>query len=162
MNEMRALLWRNMRRWDGFLALGFGSGLAPKAPGTFGTLVAVPLGVLLSLTPLAVHLVLLVLAFILGVVVCERVGKRLGVSDHGAMVWDEFVGYWVAIAALPNQWPWLLAAFVVFRFFDILKPWPIRPLEKHFGGGFGVMIDDVAAGILTVAILWPVSYWLLV
>lgn len=160
MDEMRAALWRAVRQWDGFLALGFGSGLAPKAPGTFGTLAAIPLGVLLSLAPLTIHLLLLAAAFLLGVLVCDRVGKRLGVSDHGAMVWDEFVGYWVAIAMLPAQWPWFLAAFVVFRFFDILKPWPIRPVEKAFGGGFGVMLDDVVAGLLTLLILWPLSHWL--
>ena len=160
MDEMRAALWRAVRQWDGFLALGFGSGLAPKAPGTFGTLAAIPLGVLLSLAPLTIHLLLLAAAFLLGVLVCDLVGKRLGVSDHGAMVWDEFVGYWVAIAMLPAQWPWFLAAFVVFRFFDILKPWPIRPVEKAFGGGFGVMLDDVVAGLLTLLILWPLSHWL--
>lgn len=160
MDEIRAALWRSVRQWDGLIALGFGSGLVPKAPGTFGTLAAVPFGVLLAYTPMLLHLALLGAAFLLGILVCERVGKRLGVSDHGAMVWDEFVGYWIAILLLPAEWPWLLAAFVVFRFFDILKPWPIRPLEKAFGGGLGVMLDDVAAGLLTLAILWPASRWL--
>lgn len=160
MDEMRAALWRSVRQWDGFLALGFGSGLAPKAPGTFGTLAAVPFGVLLSLAPMPVYLLLLVAAFLLGVLVCDRVGKRLGVSDHGAMVWDEFVGYWIAIVMLPAQWPWFLAAFVVFRFFDILKPWPIRTVEKAFGGGLGVMLDDVVAGLLTLLVLWPLAHWL--
>lgn len=160
MDELRAALWRSVRQWDGFIALGFGSGLAPKAPGTFGTLAAIPFGLLLSLTPMPVHLALLGAAFALGVLVCDRVGKRLGVSDHGAMVWDEFVGYWIAIVLLPVQWPWWLAAFVVFRFFDILKPWPIRPLEKAFDGVLGVMLDDVAAGLLTLLILWPLAKWL--
>ena len=150
---MRGLLWQNLRRWDGFLALGFGSGLAPRAPGTFGTLVAVPLAVALKQLPVTGQLAVIVLAFLLGVWICDRVGKRLGVTDHGAMVWDEFVGYWLAVLLVPGSWPWLLAGFVLFRFFDILKPWPIRVLEKRLPGGLGVMFDDVIAGVMAGAVL---------
>ena len=150
---MRGLLWQNLRRWDGFLALGFGSGLAPRAPGTFGTLVAVPLAVALKQLPVAGQLAVIFAAFLLGVWICDRVGRRLGVTDHGAMVWDEFVGYWLAVLLVPGSWPWLLAGFLLFRFFDILKPWPIRALEKRLPGGLGVMFDDVIAGVMAGAVL---------
>jgi phosphatidylglycerophosphatase A len=137
----------------GFLAFGFGSGLSPLAPGTMGTLVAVPFAIALkSLDPLWYGAILL-LAFVLGVVLCGRVSKYLGVHDHGAIVWDEIVGYWLAVALLPNQWQWFLAAFALFRFFDILKPWPIHQLDKKISGGFGIMIDDVVAGLYTLALL---------
>lgn len=157
---LRAELWRNLRTWDGFLAFGFGSGLAPKAPGTFGTLVAVPLAVLLKDLPMAAYGAVLLAALLLGAFVCERVGRRLGVTDHGAMVWDEFVGYWVAVALVPAHWTWLLAGFVLFRVFDILKPWPVKALERRLPGGWGVMLDDVAAGLMTLAILWLAAWWL--
>ena len=150
---MRAALYRNVWRWDGFLALGFGSGLAPIAPGTAGTLVAVPLAWVLKDLPLAGYLGLLALFLVLGAWVCGRVGERIGVTDHGALVWDEFVGYWLAVALVPRHWGWLLAGFVVFRVLDILKPWPIRALERRVPGGWGVMLDDVLAGLMTAALL---------
>lgn len=153
-DPVRAALFRNVWRWDGFLALGFGSGLAPFAPGTAGTLAAVPLAWVLKELPLTAYLGLLVLFLVLGAWVCGRVGSRIGVTDHGALVWDEFVGYWLAVAFVPRQWTWLLAGFVVFRLLDILKPWPIRALERRVPGGWGVMLDDVLAGVLTVILLW--------
>ena len=73
--------------------------------------------------------------------------------DHGGIVWDEMVGYWLTAAFIPLQWPWLLAAFVLFRIFDILKPWPIRQLDKKVGGGFGIMIDDVVAALFAILLL---------
>ncbi len=152
-DPVRAALYRNLWRWDGFLALGFGSGLAPIAPGTAGTLVAVPLAWLLKDLPLAGYLGLLVLFLVLGAWVCGRVGSRIGVTDHGALVWDEFVGYWLAVALVPRHWGWLLAGFVVFRVLDILKPWPIRALERRVPGGWGVMLDDVLAGLMTAVLL---------
>ncbi len=158
--SMRAQLLQAVRQWDGFLALGLGSGLAPKAPGTFGTLAAVPLAVALKQLPLAAQLVLIAIAFLLGVWVCDRVGKRLGAADHGAMVWDEFVGYWVAVLLIPVTFGWLLAAFVLFRLLDILKPWPIRALERRSSGGFGVMVDDLLAGVLTMLLLMLLGQWL--
>jgi phosphatidylglycerophosphatase A len=150
----RQALWDNLRRWDGFLALGFGSGLAPVAPGTAGTLVAVPLAWMLKGLPLAAYAALIILGLLLGVWVCDRVGKRLGVTDHGALVWDEFVGYWIAVAFVPNEAAWLLGGFALFRVLDILKPWPVRLLERRLSGGWGVMMDDVAAGLMSAALLW--------
>ena len=129
-----------------FIALGFGSGLVPKAPGTFGTLVAFPIcwGLLLFLTPLGVAFAAIPL-FFLGVWACDVTGRHLGVPDHGAMVWDEIVAF-LPLAALASASIVLsLVAFALFRLFDIWKPFPIRELEKHVKGGLGVMIDDVVA-----------------
>lgn len=152
-DPVRAALFRNVRRWDGFLALGFGSGLAPMAPGTAGTLVAVPLAWALKGLPLPVYGMLLAVFLVLGAWICGRVGSRIGVADHGALVWDEFVGYWLAVALVPRHWAWLLAGFVLFRILDILKPWPIRALERRVSGGWGVMLDDVLAGLITAVVL---------
>lgn len=137
----------------GLLAFGFGAGLSPLAPGTMGTLVAIPfVYALKGLEPTVFWPVLLSL-FLLGVVVCGTVSRRLGVHDHGGIVWDEMVGYWLSVAFVPLTWYWLLAAFLLFRLFDILKPWPIRQLDQKVGGGFGIMLDDAVAALFTVAVL---------
>ena len=137
----------------GFLAFGFGSGLSPFAPGTMGTLVAIPFIFLLRGLGDPGFWIVLAALFLLGVWLCGHVSRQLGVHDHGGIVWDEMVGYWLAAAFVPLQWPWLLAAFVLFRIFDIFKPWPIRQLDKKVSGGFGIMIDDVVAALFTVIIL---------
>lgn len=131
-----------------FLALGFGTGLAPKAPGTFGTLAAIPLYILMSLflnhvAYLAVTAVLLVL----GIWVCGITDKALGSSDHGAIVWDEITGFLLTMFMAPLAWWSVVAGFLLFRFFDILKPFPISWFDKHVKGGTGTMLDDVLAGI---------------
>ncbi len=118
-----------------------------------GTLVAVPFLFALKSLGNPGFWIVLVLLFGLGVWLCEQVSRKLGVHDHGGIVWDEMVGYWLAAAFVPLQWPWLLAAFVLFRFFDIVKPWPIRQLDKKVSGGFGIMIDDIVAALFTVFIL---------
>jgi phosphatidylglycerophosphatase A len=138
---------------SGFLAFGFGSGLSPFAPGTMGTLVAIPFIFPLRALGEPVFLLALILLFVFGVWVCGRVSQKLGVHDHGGIVWDEMLGYWLSAAFIPLQWPWLLAAFVLFRIFDILKPWPIRQLDQKVSGGFGIMIDDVVAALFVVLIL---------
>lgn len=142
------------------LAFGLGSGCAPKAPGTFGTLAAVPFFPLLVGLPLPLYLVVLAAAFGLGVWLCDRTSRDLGVHDHGGIVWDEFVGLWLALvplvptwAATPRDWLGLAAGVVLFRIFDILKPWPIRWLDARVHGGFGIMIDDVVAGLVAAAVL---------
>ncbi len=137
----------------GFLAFGFGSGLAPRAPGTFGTLAAVPVAVGLKLLPPAVAGVLVLLAFLLGIYVCDKTSKRMGQHDPGGIVWDEMVAYWLTVMVVPLHWAWLLAAFVLFRLFDILKPWPIRRVEKRFGGGLGIMLDDIVAALYAMLLL---------
>ncbi len=151
MTEPSARRWHN--HWVHFLAFGFGSGAAPKAPGTFGTLAAIPVFLLLAYLPLWAYLVVLVLAFALGVYLCGQASEDMGVHDHGGIVWDEFVGFWITMIALPVHWAWIIAGFVLFRFFDIIKPWPIGWLDKRVHGGLGIMIDDVIAGIFALAIL---------
>ena len=144
---------------SGLLAFGFGSGLSPFAPGTMGTLVAIPFTfVLKGLGPAGFWLVLALL-FLLGIKLCSHVSQKLGVHDHGGIVWDEMVGYWLAVAFVPLHWQWLLAAFLLFRFFDIIKPWPIRQIDKKVSGGFGIMVDDVVAGVFTMLILAAVQTW---
>ena len=145
---------------SGLLAFGFGSGLSPFAPGTIGTLVAIPFAIAMKTMPTVVFWIVLVLMFLLGIELCNRVSRKLGVHDHGGIVWDEIVGYCLSIALVPLQWQWFLAAFVLFRFFDIYKPWPIRQLDKKVSGGLGIMIDDVVAGIFTIAVLAVVQYLL--
>ena len=131
-----------------FIALGFGSGLAPKAPGTFGTLVAFPIywALALVLPPLAIAFVAIPLFFV-GVWACERTGRDLGVADHGSMVWDEIVAFLPLLWVASQDWRLQLFAFALFRGFDIWKPFPIRELERRVKGGLGVMIDDVVAAI---------------
>jgi phosphatidylglycerophosphatase A len=136
-----------------FLALGFGSGLLPVAPGTAGTLVAIP--VYLSLQPLAAHwyLSLVVLLALAGIAVCGKTASRLGVHDHPAIVWDEIVGYLVTMSFAPPGWLWIVLGFVLFRLFDIAKPWPIRWFDRQVGGGLGIMLDDLLAGVFSAALL---------
>lgn len=137
----------------GFLAYGFGSGLSPKAPGTAGTLAAVPLAVALKLMPAAVFWPLLLLLFVAGVWICDVASRQSGEHDPGGIVWDEMVAFWLAVAFVPLSWGWLLAAFLLFRVFDILKPWPIGWVEKRFGGGLGIMLDDIVAAAYAMAIM---------
>ena len=145
---------------SGLFAFGFGSGLSPFAPGTMGTLVAVPFAVAMKSLDTAGFWIVLVLMFLLGIQVCGRVSRKLGVHDHGGIVWDEIVGYCLAVAFVPLQWAWLLAAFVLFRFFDIVKPWPIRQLDRKVSGGLGIMIDDIVAALFTVIVLAVLrTYW---
>ncbi|NQY27180.1 MAG: phosphatidylglycerophosphatase A [Piscirickettsiaceae bacterium] len=136
-----------------FLGLGFGSGLAPKAPGTFGTLAALPIYWLMQDLSLGIYLAITFIAFIVGIWICQQSADWLGTDDPSAVVWDEIVGYMVTMIAAPAGWQWMLAGFVLFRFFDILKPWPISWLDKNLHGGWGIMVDDVVAGLCSLAIL---------
>ncbi len=145
---------------DGIVAFGFGSGLAPWAPGTFGSLAALLPYVLLTQLPAWQYGLVVVAAFALGIWVCEKTSHRLGVHDHGGIVWDEFVGLWIALFICPfNLWAVGLG-FALFRLFDIVKPWPIGWLDRNTQGGLGIMIDDVVAGayawaaLQTVLFLW--------
>jgi len=136
-----------------WISLGFGSGLAPKAPGTFGTLVGIPFVLLFADLDIVWYSLITVLFFILGVWASQVYSDHLGVHDHGSIVWDEVVGYMITMAVVPADWVWLLLGFIFFRLFDIWKPWPIRLLDKHVHGGFGIMIDDVLAGVYAAVIL---------
>jgi len=149
--------WRNPIH---LLAFGLGSGAAPKAPGTFGTLAAVPLYLLLQ--PLAdlQYLVLVLLLFLFGIWLCDRTSRDLGVHDHGGIVWDEWIGFLITMWMAPPGWYWLLAGFCLFRLFDILKPWPISWLDRRVSGGLGIMLDDVLAGIFGFVIIQLTAYLL--
>ncbi len=144
------------------LSFGFGSGLARKAPGTFGTLVAFPMYWFLA-PRLSdwVFILVLIWAFAIGVWVCDKTGKALGVSDYGGIVWDEIVAFMLVLLFTPPGWHWALLSFVLFRFFDIFKPPPIRYFDTHWHGGLGVMFDDLlAAGyaLLCLALVKSVLY----
>jgi len=134
------------------LSLGFGSGLSPHAPGTMGTLVAIPLYLLLSQLELWPYLIVVAAGFLLGIYLCDKTSKALGVHDHSGIVWDEIIGYWITMIAIPAvTWQWILAGFVLFRFFDIVKPWPVKIADKRVPGGFGIMFDDLLAGLYALA-----------
>lgn len=141
------------------IAVGFGSGLPSIAPGTFGTLAAVPLYYLLSFLSLESYVALLVISSLLGFWVCHVTSRDMGVHDHKAIVWDEFVGYWITMVTVPFSWQWAAVGFLLFRFFDILKPWPISWLDKKIHGGFGIMIDDIVAGLFAAVILQALIYF---
>lgn len=141
------------------LAFGLGSGLSPKAPGTFGTLAALPIywWLLADLAPWLFALVVLI-SFVAGVYICEKTSQDLGVHDHGGIVIDEWVGMWITLFLVPKGLIWMLIGFALFRFFDIIKPWPIKWLDQHVKGGFGIMIDDVLAGVMAWAILHGIIF----
>lgn len=143
-NRVPASVWRNPAH---FLACGFGSGAAPVAPGTFGTLAAIPLYLLLEPLALWTYLAVTTLLFLVGIGLCDTTARDFGVHDHGGIVWDEIVGYLVTMIAAPPGWIWIVLGFFLFRFFDILKPWPIRRLDRGVGGGLGIMVDDLLAGV---------------
>lgn len=136
-----------------FLSLGFGSGLAPKAPGTFGTLAAIPLWWLLVQTPWWSYTAAMLIAAVAGIWFCGVTSQALGVHDHSGIVWDEVAGLLVSLWLLPPTWQTLVAGFMLFRLFDIWKPWPIRWLDRKVHGGLGIMLDDLLAGAFTCLIL---------
>jgi phosphatidylglycerophosphatase A len=136
-----------------FLALGFGSGLVPKGPGTAGTVAAIPVYLLLQPLSVAAYITLVAVLFMVGIPLCARTARRMGVHDHPGIVWDEIVGFLVTMTFAPQGWLWIAAGFVLFRLFDIAKPWPISLLDRHVGGGLGIMVDDLLAGVAAAAIL---------
>jgi phosphatidylglycerophosphatase A len=136
-----------------FLGLGFGSGLAPKAPGTFGTLAALPIYYLMQSLSVFTYIALTVLAFVIGIWICQKSADWLQKEDPSSVVWDEIVGYLVAMTAAPVGWVWMLIGFILFRVFDIWKPWPIRWFDKNMHGGLGIMVDDVVAGLLVFVVI---------
>ncbi|MES2580719.1 MAG: phosphatidylglycerophosphatase A [Pseudomonadota bacterium] len=145
-----------------FLSLGFGSGLAKKAPGTFGTLAGLPIFWLISSYALITQLAVISGLFLIGIYCCTKTGKALGVADDGAIVWDEIVAIMLVLAFTPLHWFWWLIAFALFRLFDIWKPFPIRQFDAKLKNGFGVMFDDLLAGIYAIAalrgLLWIKAY----
>jgi phosphatidylglycerophosphatase A len=141
-----------------WLAFGFGSGLLPIAPGTWGSALAILLYAQLPQLPLVWLIAGLVLLALLGVWICGLSARRLGVHDHGGIVYDEFVGMWLVLLVTPWQPAWVLAAFLLFRLFDVWKPWPIRELDHSVPGGLGIMLDDVVAAVYAAVLIWAGQY----
>lgn len=135
------------------LGFGLGAGLSRTAPGTLGTLVAIPVYALMAQLSLLAYLTVVLTLFVMGIRICQHCEKRLGISDHSGIVWDEIVGYLVTLTAVPFSWPAAAAGFALFRLFDILKPWPIRLLDRKVHGGIGIMLDDLLAGIFAALCL---------
>ncbi|HEY4367269.1 MAG TPA: phosphatidylglycerophosphatase A [Steroidobacteraceae bacterium] len=149
-----------MRQPVHFLAFGFGAGLMPRAPGTFGTLIAVPIVAAVMQFGWIALLIFALATFVAGIYICGESARRLGVHDHPGIVWDEITGYSVTMLAAPADWYWLAGGFVLFRIFDILKPWPIREADHSLRGGLGIMLDDVIAGLFAAAILFAIRHFL--
>jgi len=149
-----------LKTYAGFFAFGFGSGLSPFAPGTFGTLASIPLYLVLTQLSWPMYAWLVFIAFVVGVKLCDVTGGRLGVHDYGGIVWDEFVGFWITMFLIPFSWQNVVIGFFVFRFFDIIKPYPIGWLDKKVSGGFGVMIDDVLAGVYAMLVMLLVAKYI--
>ena len=141
-----------------FLSLGFGSGLSPYAPGTAGTLAAIPVFWLMASLSLELYLGIVVLLFIVGIYLCQQTTNKLGAHDHSAIVWDEVVGYLLTMIAVPFDWRWVIVGFFLFRLFDVWKPWPVRLLDRHVGGGLGIMLDDVGAAVYAALSLHAILY----
>ncbi|NQY37952.1 MAG: phosphatidylglycerophosphatase A [Alteromonadaceae bacterium] len=133
-----------------FLALGFGSGLAPKAPGTFGTLAAIPVYLLCAPLAASYYAAIVLIMSLCGIYICDKAALDAGVPDHGAIVWDEIVGFMITMFMIPLSWQSIVVGFLLFRLFDIFKPWPISYIDKNCHGGLGIMLDDVLAGLLAL------------
>ncbi len=135
------------------LAFGLGSGLSPRAPGTAGSLLAAVTFPLIAPLDPVIYLAVVAAVVVAGVPVCGLAAKKLGVHDHSGIVLDEIAGMWLALFAMPADWKWMLAGFLIFRAFDIIKPWPISWLDRRLSGGVGIMLDDLVAGGLTWLLL---------
>ncbi|RXK34401.1 phosphatidylglycerophosphatase A [Arsenophonus endosymbiont of Bemisia tabaci Asia II 3] len=144
------------------LATGFGSGLSPIIPGTMGSLAAIPFWLLMYwLLPVWLCWFIILFGFVVGIVICQRTSDDTQVHDHGSIVWDEFIGMWMTLMVIPLvSWQWVLIAFVLFRFFDILKPWPIGWFDRQVGSGLGIMLDDIIAAIFAMVIVAALAHWL--
>jgi len=142
------------------LALGFGTGCSPIMPGTIGTLVGVLIYYFTRNLPLWIYLVMIILMFLLGIWLCGKTARDAKVHDHSAIVWDEIVGYLMTMTAAPAGWYWMAAGFVLFRLFDIVKPWPVSWADKTLKGGLGIMMDDAIAAIFSLLFLQIMVYML--
>lgn len=141
------------------IACGFGIGLCPYFPGTLATIAAIPLAIFLSHFSLPYYAATCVILFIAGIYLCGKTNRDFQTDDHPAAVFDEIATFPITLIAVPMTWPWILAAFILFRFFDIVKPWPISWVDKNIHGGFGVMFDDLLAAAITLAILHIILYF---
>lgn len=142
-----------------FMALGFGTGLAPVMPGTFGTLAAFPFLMAFPYITIAGQLLLTLAVCLLGFWLCDKTARDMQIHDHPAIVWDEVAGMMITMLAVPITLPNLVVGFALFRLFDITKPWPIRYFDKQVHGGIGIMLDDIVAGIFSLAALQALIYF---
>lgn len=143
-----------------FVAFGFGAGCIPVAPGTFGTLMAIPFYLMMQSLSLTIYLTLLILITIGSVWLSQKVSEEIQVHDHPGMCLDEIVGFLVTMCGAPFGIGWIILGFILFRFFDILKPWPINYIDQKVSGGFGMILDDIVAGIFSLIILQIIA-WIL-
>ena len=143
-----------------FLAVGFGSGALPFAPGTMGTLVAIPLYLVLQLLSVPIYTLILAAMILIGFWICEVADKAAGVHDHSSIVWDEIVGFLLTMWAVDASWETVLLGFLLFRLFDIWKPWPISWMNNKIGGGVGVVVDDLMAGVFAAIVLHFIIWFL--
>ncbi len=141
------------------LAFGFGSGLTPLAPGTAGTLLAIPLYLGMQNLPDTVYLGLTGLMLIAGIRICGQTGSALNSKDPKGIVWDEIVGYLLTMMMAPPGWVWVISGFLIFRFFDIVKPWPVSWADRRLNGGLGIMMDDAIAGLYGCLVLQMTAAW---
>ncbi|WP_034855261.1 phosphatidylglycerophosphatase A [Ignatzschineria larvae DSM 13226] len=145
-----------------FFASGFGSGMSPVAPGTMGTLAAIPFWyIFATILPTWGYIGMLIITALIGIVICQKASDELGVHDHGGIVWDEFVGLWLTMLFAPVSWTAIILGFLIFRFFDVLKPWPIKVIDAQVGGGLGIMLDDILAGIFSLITLQVILHWII-
>ena len=153
-------LAQKLRQPIHFLAFGFGAGLSPRAPGTVGTLAAVPIYLLILQLPLWAYLLSVLLFAVAGVYICGYSAKDLGKHDHQSIVWDEIVGFLLTLTAIPYSIVNIVLGFIIFRLFDIVKPWPISYLDRRVTGGLGIMLDDIVAGLFSLAILQTIVFFI--
>ncbi len=139
--------------WRLFLAFGYGTGLSKYMPGTMGTIAAVPLYWLLMQTPFWFYSAMTLMISVVGVNLCAYAASKLEVHDFGGIVWDEIAGFLITMWFVPFSWLAVVEGFLLFRFFDIIKPWPIRWIDSKITGGVGIMMDDVLAGFFAAVIL---------
>lgn len=136
-----------------YFSFGFGSGLIPWAPGTMGTLAAMPIFLILQRLDNLWYIAVVAALFVAGIGLCGLTAKAMGVPDHSAIVWDEIVGYLVTMTALPTGWLWMVVGFILFRILDIIKPWPICWVDRQIHGGLGIMLDDLLAGLIACVMM---------
>lgn len=148
-------VWRNPFY---FIAFGFGAGTIPYAPGTFGTLMAIPFFILLNTFTLPIYVTLVGAIVIFSIILSDQISKKLQIHDHPGMCLDEFCGFFITMTNAPMSWAWILFGFILFRFFDIVKPWPIRFLDENIGGGLGMILDDIVAGLFSMIIIQIMLY----
>lgn len=155
-NKAPSSIWRNPVH---FLAFGFGSGASPLVPGTVGSLMALPFYYVLQNLPPLQYVLVIAVGFAVGVLICDKTSRDLGVKDHGGIVWDEIIGMWATMFLVPMSLLSVVLGFFIFRFFDIVKPWPVSVADKRVAGGLGVMLDDLLAAVYANISLQLILYF---